>query len=84
MVMEKADMELHHALDQVPNLTERSLGNFLAQMLSGISHCHSVNVVHRDIKPGNFLVGGECTGVTLAIYQQNVTKGSGGGRPMSS
>lgn len=26
-------------------------------MLSAVSHCHSRGIMHRDIKPGNFLVG---------------------------
>merc|ERR1719502_912890 len=40
----------------MPEVNERTLGKMFAQMLMGISHCHSVSVVHRDVKPDNFLV----------------------------
>jgi serine/threonine protein kinase len=59
MVMEKCDYSLFKAIDALPDINERSLGYVFVQMLSGISHCHSVNVMHRDIKPDNFLVSGE-------------------------
>lgn len=61
MVMEKCEMSLLQALDKMPesDYTERGLGNVTAQMLRGISHIHSVCVIHRDIKPDNVLVGGQ-------------------------
>jgi len=66
MVMEKCKSSLLEALESMPELTERGLGNILGQMLLGIHHCHSCSVVHRDIKPDNFLVGGE-NGQTIKL-----------------
>jgi len=58
MVMEKCNRGLSQALEEMTDLSERDLGNVFAQMLLGLSHCHNANVVHRDIKPNNFVVGG--------------------------
>jgi serine/threonine protein kinase len=58
MVMERCNSGLLQALEAMPEVNERVLGNVFFQMLSGIAHCHSVKVVHRDVKPDNFLVGG--------------------------
>lgn len=59
MVMEKCASGLLQALEKMPEINERGLGSVFAQMLLGISHCHGAKVVHRDVKPDNFLVGGE-------------------------
>lgn len=59
MVMEKCTSGLLQVLESMPELNELSLGNIAAQMLLGIAHCHSMQVVHRDIKPDNYMVGGE-------------------------
>ncbi|CAK0875519.1 unnamed protein product, partial [Prorocentrum cordatum] len=39
-------------------LTERSLALVVQQMFAAVSEVHSVGILHRDVKPDNFLVTG--------------------------
>jgi serine/threonine protein kinase len=48
------------------DLNERSLGQVFLQMLSAINHVHMAEVLHRDVKMENFLVGGE-DGATIKL-----------------
>mmetsp|Transcript_89366 Transcript_89366/g.141090 ORF Transcript_89366/g.141090 Transcript_89366/m.141090 type:complete len:480 (-) Transcript_89366:160-1599(-) len=59
MVMEKCACGLYDYLDQALVIDERVLGGLIAQMLAGLSHIHFVRIVHRDVKPDNFLLGGK-------------------------
>jgi serine/threonine protein kinase len=59
MVMEKCESSLLGHLECMLELNERTLGGLFVQMLKGIEHVHSLNVVHRDVKPDNFLIGGD-------------------------
>jgi serine/threonine protein kinase len=59
MVMERCMQGFLQALECMPVLDERCLGRVFAQALDGIAHCHRVDVIHRDIKPDNFLFGGK-------------------------
>jgi len=48
------------------NTPESDLAGIFYQMLSAVSHCHEVHVVHRDVKPHNFLLAGE-NGKTIKL-----------------
>jgi len=87
MVMEKCEKGLFQALETMPDMTERGFGKIIAEMLLGIAHCHSCNVIHRDIKPDNFLVGRDNAvkladfGFSTTISSQSKTTGVYGTAP---
>jgi len=52
---------LRDLMDRVRIAPQRAI-QIVRQILAGLSHAHGQGVIHRDIKPGNIMVG-EATGV---------------------
>jgi len=72
MVMEECSQSLWSLLDGKPRLVESDIMRNLKQMLIAIAHVHSVGVVHRDIKPDNFLSTSD--GSTLKLCDFGLSK----------
>jgi len=62
IVMEKCDQTLLQVFERMPNFTEIGLKRVFREMLMGLSAVHAVCIVHRDVKPDNFMcAGADCT-----------------------
>mmetsp|Transcript_11867 Transcript_11867/g.27644 ORF Transcript_11867/g.27644 Transcript_11867/m.27644 type:complete len:458 (+) Transcript_11867:50-1423(+) len=60
MVMERCDMTLLYELEHTKDLNEAYLAHVFEQTVMAVEGLHSIRVVHRDIKPDNFLVNAGC------------------------
>ncbi len=50
--------ELHHRIGAA-HYSERTVASFLRATLRTLAQCHANKILHRDIKPGNFLLSSE-------------------------
>merc|ERR1719356_1121229 len=69
VVMEKCDVTLLQALERSSKLKESTLRSVLRQMLQALAAVHAAGIVHRDVKPDNFLcTGPSCGTVKLCDF----------------
>ena len=61
VVMELQECDLHRIIHSQQALSEEHTRYFLYQLLCGLKFIHSANVLHRDLKPGNLLINGDCS-----------------------
>lgn len=50
--------ELHHRIGAA-HYSERTVASFMRAALRTLAQCHANKILHRDIKPGNFLLSSE-------------------------
>eukprot|EP00884_Botryococcus_braunii_P014384 jgi/Botrbrau1/22947/Bobra.0030s0022.1 len=48
--------ELLHHVSHVPHYSEETAAEILRGVMRTLQQCHSNNILHRDIKPGNFML----------------------------
>lgn len=58
LVMERCEVPLIDRLVELTQVCENVLAPFIRQMLLGIAHIHQRLIVHRNVKPEKFFVGG--------------------------
>lgn len=60
VVFDMMETDLHRIIHSDQPLTDEHVRYFLYQILRGLKHIHSANVLHRDLKPSNLLVNEDC------------------------
>ena len=60
IVMELMDADLHKIITSKQALSKPHMQVIVSQILRGVNALHDNDVFHRDLKPGNILVGRDC------------------------
>lgn len=47
--------ELFEKIRHISELTEKTIANYMKQIMSAVMYCHRKGIVHRDLKPENIL-----------------------------
>ncbi|EPR78135.1 Cdc2-like kinase [Spraguea lophii 42_110] len=59
IVMEYVDYDLSVLIERKTIFSEMAIKTIIGQICSGLEYMHSLNLIHRDIKPGNILISEE-------------------------
>jgi serine/threonine protein kinase len=60
IVFEVMEADLSRIIRSSQTLTDSHLQYFMIQILSGLAYMHASHVIHRDLKPKNLLINGNC------------------------
>jgi len=76
LVTDLYESDLGRIIKSKQPLTEEHFQYFLVQVLRGLHHLHTANIIHRDMKPSNILINENCD---IAICDFGLARGESTG-----